>query len=116
MQIKNKSTAVDLFKKDMYLSASKIEEYFKCSFKYFCKFGLNAKPRAKAEMDAMQTGTVIHYVLEQIIKKCGSDGLTALSKDEISILVNEYLTDFLQNKMGKSDDFTMRFKYQFMLL
>ena len=70
MQIKNKSTAVDLFKKDMYLSASKIEEYFKCSFKYFCKFGLNAKPRAKAEMDAMQTGTVIHYVLEQIIKKC----------------------------------------------
>lgn len=116
MQIKNKSTAVDLFKKDMYLSASKIEEYFKCSFKYFCKFGLNAKPRAKAEMDAMQTGTVIHYVLEQIIKKCGSDGLTALSNDEISILVNEYLTDFLQNKMGNSDDFTMRFKYQFMRL
>lgn len=116
MLLKDKTTAVDLFKKDMYLSASKIEEYFKCSFKYFCKFGLGAKPRAKAEMDAMQTGTVIHYVLEQIVKHCTSKGIAELSDSEITILVNEYLTDFLQNKMGNSEDFTVRFKYQFMRL
>jgi ATP-dependent helicase/nuclease subunit B len=114
--LSDSSLATDLFNKDMYLSASKIEEYFKCSFKYFCKFGIGARPRAKAEMDPMQTGTVIHYVLEKIITEKGSGGLTQLSSEEITLLVNKYLEEFLNTKMGNSSEFTPRFKYQFMRL
>ncbi|MBR3150033.1 MAG: PD-(D/E)XK nuclease family protein [Eubacterium sp.] len=108
--------ATELFKKNMYLSASRIEDYFNCSFKYFCKFGLGARPLTKAEMDPMQTGTVIHYVLECIVRDRGSEGLKALKDDEIAICVNTYLDSFLKNKMGDSEKFTPRFKYQFMRL
>lgn len=116
LAIEDKSIAKELFKKDMYLSASKVEDYYNCAFRYFCKFGLGAKPRTKAEMDPMQTGTVIHYVLEQIIKNVGSSGLISMTDDEIISMVNMYLEEFLNTKMGDSADFTARFKYQFLRL
>ncbi len=115
-ELTDKELARKLFGNDMYLSASRIEDYYNCSFRYFCKFGLGAKARTKAQMDPMQTGTVIHFVLEKIILEKGSVGLCGLSNSEIAVLVNKYLNDFLQNKMGNSEQFTPRFKYQFMRL
>ncbi len=114
--IDNQNVATELFSKNMYLSASRIEDFYNCSFRYFCKFGLGARPLMKAEMDPMQTGTVIHFVLEQLIKDKGSEGLKSLSDSEIVINVNTYLERFLTTKMGDSDKFTPRFRYQFMRL
>lgn len=114
--LQDKALATDLFHKHMYLSASRIEDYYNCAFRYFCKFGLGTRPRQKAQMDPMQTGTVIHYVLEQIVKREGSKGLTGLDDKAIALLVNTYLNDYLTNKMGDAEQFTARFKYQFMRL
>lgn len=114
--IKDKSLSTSLFGEDMYLSASRLEDFFNCRFRYFCKFGLMARPRKKAEMDAMNTGIVIHYVLEKIIGDIGSPKLSKMSKTEIYILVDKYLRDYLTNEMGNYNDFTTRFKYQFMRL
>ena len=105
-----------LFGENMYLSASRIEDYYNCAFRYFCKFGLGARPRQKAQMDPMQTGTVIHYVLEQIIKSCGKSGIESIEDSEIKILVDKYLHEYLDTKMGDSEQFTARFKYQFLRL
>lgn len=112
----NKEVSTALFGKNMYLSASRIEDYYNCAFRYFCKFGLGTKPRQRAQMDPMQTGTVIHYVLEQIIKSCGEGGIESVEASEIKILVDKYLNEYLNNKMGDSEQFTARFKYQFLRL
>ena len=66
--IKDKKKAKELFGKDMYISASRIEDFYNCPFRYFCKFGLSAKKRTKAEIDPMQRGTLIHFVLEMILQ------------------------------------------------
>ena len=116
INLESKDIARDLFGNNMFLSASRIEDYYNCSFRYFCKFGLNARPLMKAQLDPMQTGTAIHYVLEMIIKEKGSRALSELSKEEVVILVNNALSDYLNNKMGNSEEFTARFKYQFMRL
>lgn len=116
INIKNHSLARELFKNNMYLSASRIEDYYNCAFRYFCKFGLGARPLSKAEMDPMQTGTVIHFVLEQIIKEKGSKGLAGLEDGETALLVNAHLENYLKTKMGNFEKFTPRFKYQFMRL
>lgn len=112
--IRSKELATKLFKKDMYLSASRVEDYFNCAFRYFCKFGLNARPRQKAEMDPMQTGTVIHYVLENIIKQLGKDGLLKLSNSDAKEIVNKLLTEYYETKMGNTEELSARFKYLFM--
>lgn len=116
MKINDKALATNLFKKDMYLSASRIEDYYNCAFRYFCKFGLNVRPRTKAEMNAMQTGTVIHFVLEKLLSDVTTKKLVSLDKSEITALTQKYLTLFFETKMGDSEQLTTRFKYQFMRL
>ena len=114
--IKNPDLARKLFKNDMYLSVSKIEDYYKCAFRYYCKFGLNARPRIKAEMNPMETGSVIHYVLECIVRDYGSKGLVELNSRQIPTEVKKYLKQYLESKMGDYSEFTVRFKYRFMYL
>lgn len=114
--IKNSDLARKLFKNDMYLSVSKIEDYYKCAFRYYCKFGLNARPRIKAEMNPMETGSVIHYVLECIVRDHGSKGLIELNSRQITSEVKKYLKQYLESKMGDYSEFTVRFKYRFMYL
>lgn len=110
----NKENAQKLFGKDMYLSASRLEDYFNCPFRYFCKFGLSARPLQKAKMNAMQTGTVIHYVLENVLSEWGTDKLSAESEAHIKIIVHKYLTQYFETQLGDTAEFTSRFKYQFM--
>ncbi|MCR5207332.1 MAG: PD-(D/E)XK nuclease family protein [Eubacterium sp.] len=112
----SKSFATELFGKNLSLSATKVEEYYKCPFRYFCNYGLRAKPRKRAKLDPMSTGTVVHYVLENVLKEKGTQRLRTLSDSEIGELVNKYLSEYLNTKMGDAEKFTPRFKYQFMRL
>ena len=116
MKINNKDLARKLFKNDMYLSASRIEDYYNCAFRYFCKFGLNVRPRTKAEMNAMQTGTVIHFVLEHLIKDVTTKTLITLDRAQVEELTKKYLKLFFDTKMGDSEQLGARFKYRFMRL
>lgn len=116
MKINNKDLARKLFKNDMYLSASRIEDYYNCAFRYFCKFGLNVRPRTKAEMNAMQTGTVIHFVLEHLIKDVTTKTLITLDREQVEELTKKYLKLFFDTKMGDSEQLGARFKYRFMRL
>lgn len=113
INIHSAETATKLFGKDMYLSASRLEDFFNCRFRYFCKYGLMARPRERAEMNAMKTGTVIHYVLEKLIDEIGSVKLGQASEAEIKLLVDKYLKQYLENEMG-SNEYTGRFTYQYL--
>ncbi len=114
--IKNKETSVELFDKDMYLSASRVEDYFNCPFRYFCKFGLHAQPLIKAEMNSMETGTIIHYVLENFLSNFGNETLQGLSEQDIKKGVDVLLNRYLLNKMGDTKELNSRFKYKLLRL
>lgn len=111
--IDNKSISTQLFGKNMYISASRIEDYYNCPFRYFCKFGLNARLREKAEINPMQRGTVIHYVLEMILSQVGSSGLSKLTRSEIINLVDSCISDYFNKEMGSVTDLSKRFNYNF---
>lgn len=111
--IKNADTAISLFGYNMYISASRVEDFYNCSFRYFCKFGLGARPRTKAEMDPMQRGTLIHSVLEMILLNYGSKRLSAMSDIEIRAAVDKYVAEYFENEMGNAADLTIRFRYNY---
>lgn len=115
VKIKNSEVATELFGKNMYLSASRLEDFFNCRFRYFCKYGLGARPREKAEMDAMQTGTVIHYVLENIISEVGSPAMGKMTEQELKRITDKYLLEYFNTNIGSSEP-SKRFTYQFMRL
>ena len=67
-EIRDRATARALFGKQMRLSPSRVEKFYQCPFQYFCQYGLGAQPRRQAKIDSLEYGTMIHYVLEKVLR------------------------------------------------
>ena len=111
-RIEDENTAVSLFGKDMYISASRVESYHKCPFMYFCSYGIKAMPRKVAELDPMQRGNVIHYALEKLLTDFDKDTLIAMTEKELWDYFNPLLTDYLNSKLDGANQ-SERFIYLF---
>lgn len=61
----------------------------------------------------MESGTVIHYVLQQVTSQYPGKALCGLPEEECRRLVRRALDDYLQEAMGGEPDKTARFKYLF---
>ncbi|MFV0394007.1 MAG: PD-(D/E)XK nuclease family protein, partial [Coprobacillaceae bacterium] len=46
------------------LSASQLEVYNGCPYKYFCQYGLALQPYQSASLQANEIGTLVHYILD----------------------------------------------------
>ena len=92
--------AENLFGKDMFITPSRVEEFYKCPFKYFCRYGVKAKPLEKASFDNRQTGLYVHYVLERIFARFGSSGIVKLTEEERRKAVKEETDNYIENHMG----------------
>lgn len=111
VKISDPAVAERLFGRDMLLSASKAESYYKCPFSYFCKFGLQLKPIKKAELDYAQSGTVIHYCLESILSQYDRETLMSMPHADLRSAVRGSITSYAQEKMGGEDSKDARFVY-----
>lgn len=60
--------AARLYGNYLKVSASQIDTFHSCQFKYFCQYGLGVKSIHKAQFDSLSHGTLIHYFLEKFIK------------------------------------------------
>lgn len=107
----DKKAAVDLFGAQMDLSPSRVEQYHHCPFQYFCRYGMRAKPRRPAKIDALEYGTLIHYLLENTLSAYPPQAYGAVSRQEIRGLVKTLLESYLENKLGGWADKTDRFRY-----
>lgn len=100
-----------LFGRDILMSASKAESYYKCPFSYFCKFGLRLKPLKKAELDVAQSGTVIHYCLESILSKYDRDTLLSMEDETLRDSIQQVISAYAEENMGGADNKEARFVY-----
>lgn len=99
-EIKDKKTATELFGESMYISASKTEKFYKCPFEYFCEYGIKARPRREAEMDSAQTGTLIHYTLEEFLLENPKDKCVKLSKNDVQEKVERIIDGYVVDRLG----------------
>ncbi len=107
--ISNSELATDFFGKNMYMSASRIEKYYKCPFSYFCEYGIKLKPRKEAEVDAALYGTVIHYTLEQFLYENEKAAVQKMSqvdiKEKSDKIIDEYICDVMGGYENKASSF-----------
>lgn len=111
-RIEDKNTALSLFGKDMYISASRVESYHKCPFMYFCSYGIKAIPRKVAELDPMQRGNIIHYALEKLLTDFDKNTLIGMTEKQLYDYFNPLLTDYLNSKLDGENQ-SERFIYLF---
>lgn len=110
-RIEDPSIATELFRKDMNLSASRVDNYYHCAFQYFCRYGLNAEPRKRAALGANHYGTIIHYVLEQLLKETDKASFVAYTEKELQARVDHWLAVYAEQDLGGLADKTTRFQY-----
>lgn len=99
-----------LFGENLRLSASKIEVYNKCPLSYFCSYILGIHKLQKAELDNLQRGTVVHFVLEKVIGKFGENFAEAKAF-EIDTAVDETMSEYLKTICGY--EFLKSFNFKF---
>ena len=61
----------------------------------------------------MQSGTIIHFVLERMVSAHGGKGLGELSWDETEQEVRQLLHQFLADRVSRSESLSKRFHYLF---
>ena len=103
-------TAHKLFGNRLLMSPSKFDTFSRCRFMYFCRYGLGVEALQPAEFNAMQRGTVVHYVLQRVVEDYGKK-MSEFNQDKISVLVQEYIQEYLDMIAGYGDIETPYLKY-----
>ena len=101
-----------MFGQSRYFSASQIETYHQCRFRYFCRYGVGAKERRAAELDALEYGTLMHYLFEKIIGDKEHD-VTAVSEQTLAQRVRDCIRTYANENMGGFDALSPQEKYRF---
>lgn len=97
------------FGDDLRLSPSRVEQYHLCRFAYFCRYGLKAKVRKPADLDAAESGTLAHFVMERQLPLYTAQGFDTVTRNQAfadaAAAVDDYVETYMGGKSGKSDRF-----------
>ncbi len=92
-------TAKELFGKNIRMSASRFDVFNRCHFAYFCQYGLRVKKLQPADFDVMQRGTIVHFVLERLIKDY-MDSAVDLGTADLEKLTDDYISEYMDSISG----------------
>ncbi len=101
----------ELFGSEMRVSATQVETFELCHFQYFCRYGLNVKERRAAELNALEYGSLMHFLLERLFSGLGSKKILELSPEELNRRINGYLDEYVRQMFGGLETKTPRFAY-----
>ena len=107
--VRDKENIRRIFGEKIKLSASRADLFASCRYAYFMKYGLYAKPHEKAEISAIEAGSLMHYVLENVIKKLSEEG--NFDVDKAVTLSKEYVGEYVKNALSGAGEITGRTEF-----
>lgn len=103
-KISDSNTAKHLFGENMGVSATQIEEYHHCPFRYFCRYGIKAMPSERAKFDPRQYGSAVHYIFEKLLsQQYGIEKLSEQNQSDRRKTVEAVLDSYLEDLGGKDE-------------
>ena len=99
-----------LFGSQLHISATKFDTFHKCSLSFLLKNGLKIKRLQKADLNVLQRGTIVHFVLENIVEK-HKEKLSELSNLQISAEVDTLIHQYMSSVRGADILMSARFAY-----
>lgn len=111
--IRDKALSKALFSKNHYLSSSQVDKFHLCRFEYFCRYGLSVKERRKASIDALEYGTLMHYVMENFFRNHRDDDFSSIEKSAVEAEVSALLEEYIEKHLGGKENKDKRFLYLF---
>ena len=95
---KIKTELVDkLYGNTLKTSISRLEQYKSCPFSYYLKYGLNLQERQEFKVQAIDTGTFMHDVIDSFFDKMQERGISvkSISDEEEEDIVDEIIEEKL---------------------
>ncbi len=110
------ASAEALFGTDARLTASRSDLFKGCAFSHFMRYGLRADPRKPFELDALESGTLLHSVLENTVRRINSEGhfpekITDADRAAAQRIASEELRRYIDERIG--DERTARTEHLF---
>ncbi|MBQ1234336.1 MAG: PD-(D/E)XK nuclease family protein, partial [Oscillospiraceae bacterium] len=91
-----------LFPQNQTLSPSRLELYLQCPFAFFLQSGLGLRPLRQSEISPLETGTFVHYILEQVITRF-RDSLRDINEEQLQDAVTQAAADYVKNGFGEQN-------------
>lgn len=102
-----------LFGERLRISPTRLEQFQKCKFSFFCQYGLRLRERRQAILDAPEIGNFIHYVLEYALREGVFSATRQMDKSERNRLIRVIIHTYIDEVMGGMDAKSARFRYLF---
>ena len=104
----SKNTAGELFfSRNLNISATRVTDFYKCPFLFFCKYGLKLNKTHRISFNQMYKGNILHSCLEMIMSEDSADGrrvyneaFVAFSDDEIKEKIHAEFERYRSEEMG----------------
>ena len=89
--------AVKLFKSPLRASISRLEQYRKCPYAHYVRYGLAPKPRPEYTVETPDIGSVLHSVIDGVCRESAAMGINVrdLTPDQSDALVEKLLGELL---------------------
>lgn len=98
-----------LYGKGLSMSPTRVEDYHKCRFLYFCRHGMRIYPRQKIRLTANNRGSIIHDILYRVCRKITD--FSVFDEQGITTLIRQAFDEYLDASLGGESAQTKRFLY-----
>lgn len=115
-RIENPENAEKLFGDNLSISASQIEKFSLCRFAYFCNYGLKIRERLRAEINPMEYGTLVHFILEKFFSSYSKAEYSLMSDDDLKDFIGNVLSKYIELYFGGAESRTKAFLYNLKVL
>ncbi len=85
-----------LYGRSISMTASRTETYSLCRYSYFLRYGLRAKKRAQSDIDAIEFGNFVHYVLENLAREAKARGGFAEISGDCAAIAEKYINEYAE--------------------
>ena len=96
----------------IFTSISRLEQYRKCPFSFYLKYGLSINEKDNFEIQSIDTGTFMHDVIDSFFTKIQDEGINIkeITDEEIERIVKEIIEEKL--KLNKNYIFSSSAKFR----
>ncbi len=104
-KLQDKALSKKMFFENQF-SASQVEGYHECKFRYFCRYGLGAKERKTAKLSALEYGNIMHYLFEKMLVG------DYTGEEDLMGKIDELLHDYIVENMGGIENLSAVDRYR----
>lgn len=98
----SEQTARQLYGRTLRLSSTRIDLLASCELAHFFQYGLRAKKREKAELDASLYGDFVHYVLEQTVRNIiDAGGVAHVDVSSVDRFAEEAMARYAEERISE---------------